>query len=133
MLLSDVPPSVKQGGERLVTLITFYWKMVSSFVSHETFFSGKDLLASIATVTCMDSLHVPSEVLTSRRFIITFLTLEQRWGLFGAEDFMRVHSMMVHETSAIVTKTDQVILQMSSDLGVLFMLEVTHMTLIHQG
>ena len=133
MLLSDVPPSVKQGGERLVTLITFYWKMVSSFVSHETFFSGKDLLASIATVTCMDSLHVPSEVLTSRRFIITFLTLEQRWGLFGAEDFMRVHSMMVHETSAIVTKTDQVILQMSSDLGVLFMLEVTHMTLIHRG
>ena len=133
MLLSDVPPSVKQGGERLVTLITFNWKMVSSFVSHETFFSGKDLLASIATVTCMDSLHVPSEVLTSRRFIITFLTLEQRWGLFGAEDFMRVHSMMVHETSAIVTKTDQVILQMSSDLGVLFMLEVTHMTLIHQG
>ena len=133
MLLSDVPPSVKQGGERLVTLITFYWKMVSSFVSHETFFSGKDLLASIATVTCMDSLHVPSEVLTSRRFIITFLTLEQRWGLFGAEDFMRVHSMMVHETSAIVTKTDQVILQMSSDLGVLFMLEVTHVTLIHRG
>ena len=133
MLLSDVPPSVKQGGERLVTLITFYWKMVSSFVSHETFFSGKDLLASIATVTCMDSLHVPSEVLTSRRFIITFLTLEQRWGLFGAEDFMRVHSMMVHKTSAIVTKTDQVILQMSSDLGVLFMLEVTHMTLIHRG
>ena len=133
MLLSDVPPSVKQGGERLVTLITFYWKMVSSFVSHETFFSGKDLLASIATVTCMDSLHVSSEVLTSRRFIITFLTLEQRWGLFGAEDFMRVHSMMVHETSAIVTKTDQVILQMSSDLGVLFMLEVTHMTLIHRG
>ena len=133
MLLSDVPPSVKQGGERLVTLITFNWKMVSSFVSHETFFSGKDLLASIATVTCMDSLHVPSEVLTSRRFIITFLTLEQRWSLFGAEDFMRVHSMMVHETSAIVTKTDQVILQMSSDLGVLFMLEVTHMTLIHRG
>ena len=133
MLLSDVPPSVKQGGERLVTLITFYWKMVSSFVSHETFFSGKDLLASIATVTCMDSLHVSSEVLTSRRFIITFLTLEQRWGLFGAEDFMRVHSMMVHETSAIVTKTDQVILQMSSDLGVLFMLEVTHVTLIHRG
>ena len=106
MLLSDVPPSVKQGGERLVTLITFYWKMVSSFVSHETIFSWKDLLASIATVTCMDSLHVSSEVLTSRRFIITFLTLEQRWSLFGAEDFMCVHTMMIHETSAIMTKTD---------------------------
>ena len=102
-------------------------------MSPETFFSGEGLLASIAAVTCMHSLHVPSEVLTSRRFKITFLTIEQWWSLFGADDFMCVHSMMVHETSAIMTKTDQVIPQMTSDLGVLFMLEVTHMTFIHLG
>ena len=75
---------------------------------------------------------MPSEVLTSWRFIITFLTLQQLL-LFRAEHFMCEHCMIVLETSAFMTKHNHVHPHMIFHLGVLFMLEATYVTLIFRG